>query len=178
MFDHHIAQNLLLICKSLSSLSMQFASNDDVWLGIRKYISGPGVEPGTTAVVRCSTTELFRPIFTVHQVRTTTFLPPKSFFFFLICPVVLKKNFESMLFEQSWIPFTEGCVAPSLVEICPVILEKIKNVKSSRKDGLTNGRQAIWQSHLSFQLRLANSSEKFKLQFVNTYHLFFLISSF
>ena len=94
MFDHNIAHNLLLLCRSLSSLSMQFASNDDVWLEIRKYISGPGVEPGTTAVVRCSTTELFRPIFTVHQVRTTTFLPPKSFFFF---------NLPSGSEEEFWI---------------------------------------------------------------------------
>ena len=27
-------------------------------------------------------------------------------------------------FEQTWIPFTQGCFVPSLVEIGPVILEK------------------------------------------------------
>ena len=27
-------------------------------------------------------------------------------------------------FEQTWIPFTQGCFVPSLVEIGPVVLEK------------------------------------------------------
>ena len=95
----------------------------------------------------------------------------QSFFFFLICPVVLKKIFESMLFEQYWIPFTEGCVVPSLVEICPVILEKIKMWKVYEKTDLqTDDRRS--ENLTSFQLKLANSSEKFKLQSVNTYHFF------
>ena len=41
-----------------------------------KYMVVPGIEPGTPAsLVRCSTTELSRPISTVHLARTTTFLP-------------------------------------------------------------------------------------------------------
>ena len=33
-------------------------------------------------------------------------------------------------FEQTWIPFTQGCFVPSLVEIDPVVLEKkIKMLK-------------------------------------------------
>ena len=27
-------------------------------------------------------------------------------------------------FEQTWIPLIHGCFVPSLVEICPVVLEK------------------------------------------------------
>jgi hypothetical protein len=26
---------------------------------------------------------------------------------------------------KNWIPFTEGCFVPSLIEICPLVLEKI-----------------------------------------------------
>ena len=29
-------------------------------------------------------------------------------------------------FEQTWIPFTQGCFVPSLVEIGPVVLKKMK----------------------------------------------------
>ena len=40
-------------------------------------MAGPGIETGTLAsLVRCSTTELSRPISTVHLARTTTFLSP------------------------------------------------------------------------------------------------------
>jgi hypothetical protein len=28
-------------------------------------------------------------------------------------------------FEQTWIPFTQGCFVQSLIELCPVVLEKI-----------------------------------------------------
>ena len=44
-------------------------------------MAGPGIEPGTPAsLVRCSTTELSRPISTVHLAQTTTFLPPYKVF--------------------------------------------------------------------------------------------------
>ena len=44
-------------------------------------MAGLRIDPGTPAsLVRCSTTELSRPIFMVHLVRTTTFLPPYKVF--------------------------------------------------------------------------------------------------
>ena len=44
-------------------------------------MTGPGIEPGTPAsLVRCSTTELSRPISMVHLARTTTFLSPYKVF--------------------------------------------------------------------------------------------------
>lgn len=33
---------------------------------------------------------------------------------------------RSLLFKQIWIPVTQGCVVISLVEICSVVLEKMK----------------------------------------------------
>ena len=33
-------------------------------------------------------------------------------------------EFIGSSFEQTWIPFTQGCFVPRLVEICPVVLEK------------------------------------------------------
>ena len=40
-------------------------------------------------------------------------------------------------FEQTWIPFTQGCFVPSLAEIGPVVLEKMKMWKIYR---LTDGQ--------------------------------------
>ena len=63
-------------------------------------------------------------------------------------------------FEQIWIPLTQGCFVPRLVEIDPVVQEKMNNVKSLQTDGQTegqtdDGRQVIRKAHLSFQLRWA-----------------------
>ena len=66
------------------------------------------------------------------------------------------------LFEQTWIPFTQGYFVPSLVEIGPVILEKkMKMWKVYRQtDGRTDDRQqVIRKAHLSFQLRWAKNPE-------------------
>ena len=42
-------------------------------------------------------------------------------------------------FEQTWIPFTQGSFVPSLVEIGPVVLEKMKMWKVYRRtDGRTD----------------------------------------
>ena len=34
-------------------------------------------------------------------------------------------EFIDSSFEQTWIPFTQGCFVPSLIEIGPVVLEEI-----------------------------------------------------
>ena len=83
-------------------------------------------------------------------------------------------------FEQTWIPFTQGCFVPSLVEIGPVVLEKKMKMwkvyrqtdrqTDGRTDGQTDaGRQVIRKAHLSFQLRWAKniiySSKEFCIQF-------------
>ena len=61
-------------------------------------------------------------------------------------------------FEQTWIPFTQGCFVPSSVEIGVLVLEKkMKMWKVSRQ---TEGRKAISKAHLSFQLRWANKKNK------------------
>ena len=71
------------------------------------------------------------------------------------------------LFEQTWIPITQGCFVLSLDKIGPVVLEKSKIEKvyrqtdrrtDRRTEGQTNdGRQAIRKAHLSFQLRWAKN---------------------
>ena len=59
-------------------------------------------------------------------------------------------------FELTWIPFTQGCFVPSLVEIGPVVLEKrMKMWKVYRQtyrqmDGQTT---MIRKAHFSYQLR-------------------------
>ena len=56
-------------------------------------------------------------------------------------------------FEQTWIPFTQGCFVPSLVEIGPAVLEKkFKMWKVYRR---TDRQQVIRKAHMSFQLRWA-----------------------
>ena len=81
-----------------------------------------------------------------------------------------KKTFLTLLefigssFEETWIPFTQGCLVPSLVEIGPLVLEKkMKMWEVYRQtDGQTDdGWQVIRKAHLSFQLRWAKN-EKFK----------------
>ena len=77
-------------------------------------------------------------------------------------------EFIGSSFEQTWIPFTQGCFVPSLVEIgpvVPVVLEKkMKMWKVYRQtDGRTDrqidaGRQVIRKAHLSFQLRWAKNN--------------------
>ena len=58
-------------------------------------------------------------------------------------------------FEETWIPFTQGCFVPSFVEIGPVVLEKkMKMWKVYRR---TDGRQVIRKAHLSFQPRWAKN---------------------
>ena len=70
-------------------------------------------------------------------------------------------------FQQTWIPFTQGCFVPSLVDIGPVVLEKklkigkVYRQTDGQTDGQTDdGRQVIRKTHLSFQLRWANKNQK------------------
>ena len=56
-------------------------------------------------------------------------------------------------FEQTWIPFTQGCFVPSLVEIGPVVLEtEDENVKSLQTDGQTDRRRTIGDQKTSLEL--------------------------
>ena len=57
-------------------------------------------------------------------------------------------------FELTWIPFTQGCFVPSLVEIGPVVLEKKSKIGKVYRQ-TDDGRQAIRKAYLSFQLRWA-----------------------
>ena len=85
--------------------------------------------------------------------------------FSLFCNYLpLKKGWGSS-FEQTWIPFTQGCFVPSLVEIGPVVLEKrIKMWQVYRQtNGWTDGRQAIRKAHLSLRLKSANKSGFFSI---------------
>ena len=71
-------------------------------------------------------------------------------------------------FEQTWIPFTQGCFVPSLVEIGPVVLKKKMKMwkvyrqtdgRDRQTDGqIDDGRQVIRKAHLSFQLRRAKNN--------------------
>ena len=91
--------------------------------------------------------------------------------FIEIGPVVLKKKIfkvrQSILsisllpplgirhgpsFEQTWIPITQGCLVPSLVEIRPVVLEKKMKMWKFTDRRTDNGQQVIRKAHLSFQL--------------------------
>ena len=68
----------------------------------------------------------------------------------------LKSNGPSI--EQTGIHFTQGCFVLSLVEISPVVLEKMKilTVKCLQTNGqIEDGRQAIKKNYFGFQLRLA-----------------------
>ena len=45
-------------------------------------------------------------------------------YFRYLCNYLPLAKGRAPLFEQTWIPFTQGCFVPSLVEIGPVVLEK------------------------------------------------------
>ena len=62
-------------------------------------------------------------------------------------------NTEWSLFVKIKVLITQGCFVVSLVEIDPVILEKINMWKVYRHTD--DGQQAIKKAHLSFQLRWA-----------------------
>ena len=70
-------------------------------------------------------------------------------------------------FEQTWIPFTQGCFQSSLVEIGQRFwrrsrkCEKLTDGRTDRQ--MDDGRQVIRIAHLSFQLRWAkNCSGSYK----------------
>ena len=80
-----------------------------------------------------------------------------------IFPISLLSPFRKGLgpsFEQTWIPNTQGCFVPSLVEIGPVVLEKkmkmwkvYRQMDRQRDRQTDDGQQGIRKAHLSFQLR-------------------------
>ena len=59
------------------------------------------------------------------------------------------------LFEQIWIPVTQGCLVLSLVEIGAVVLEKMKmwNIYRQTNGKTDDGQQGIIKAYLRFQLR-------------------------
>ena len=59
-------------------------------------------------------------------------------------------------FAQTWIPFTQGCFAPSLVETGSVVLEKkMKMWKVYNDDNDSDGQILIRKAHLSLLQRWA-----------------------
>ena len=50
------------------------------------------------------------------------FLISSMYFRYLV--IIFLGKWLGPSFEQTWIPFTQGCFVPSLVEIGPVVLEK------------------------------------------------------
>ena len=69
------------------------------------------------------------------------------------------------LFEQTWIPFTQGCSVPCLIEIGPVVLEKkMKMGKVYRwTDRQTDRRRTTCDQKSSLELFSAQVSFKVKL---------------
>ena len=45
--------------------------------------------------------------------------------------------------EHTWTPFTQGWIVPSLVEICPVIVEKKKKMWKVYNNNDDNGQRII-----------------------------------
>ena len=63
--------------------------------------------------------------------------------------ISLLSRFEKMhgpLFEQTWNPFTQECLVWSLVEICPVFLEKKIKMCTVKTTGTTN---KLWSAKLT-----------------------------
>ena len=57
--------------------------------------------------------------------------------------------------EQTWIPFIQSWILPTLVEIGLVLLEKKMNIWKVYRSQTNDGQQAIRKAHLSTQLRWA-----------------------
>ena len=76
-------------------------------------------------------------------------ISPKYFHYFIISLLSSLGKGRGPSFEQTWISFTQGCFVPSLVEIGPVLLEKMKMWKVYRR---TDRQQKIRKAHFSFQL--------------------------
>ena len=97
------------------------------------------------------------------------------------CPVVLEKQIfyirqcislfrnylpvvksVSLFFNELESPFTHGWFVPSMVEIGPVIPEKMKmwELRSLQTEGQTNGRRAIKKAYLNCQLRWAIKNQQ------------------
>ena len=79
---------------------------------------------------------------------------------FKVCICILAISLLSPLekehdpsFEQIWIPITQGCFLPSLVEIGPVVLEKMKMWKFYRRtDRQTDRRRTTGDQESSLEL--------------------------
>ena len=78
---------------------------------------------------------------------------------FTISPLSPLGEERGPAFEQTWIPSTQGCFVPSLVEIGQVILEKKlkmwKVYRRTDRQTTDDRQQVIRKAHLSFQLRWA-----------------------
>ena len=65
-------------------------------------------------------------------------------------------------FEENWIPYTQGCFVPSLVENGQVVLEKKSKLgkvywRTDRQTQTDDGWQVIRYAHLSFQVKWAKN---------------------
>ena len=79
-----------------------------------------------------------------------------SMYFFSISKLYPLGKGQGPSFEQTWIPFTQGCCVPSFVEIGPVVLEKKSKMWKVYRQ-TDDERQAIRKAHLSFQFRWAKN---------------------
>ena len=57
----------------------------------------------------------------------------ERYFIFVISLLSPSRKRCGPLFQETWVPFTQGCFVPSIVEIGPVILEKMKMWKVYRQ---------------------------------------------
>ena len=69
-------------------------------------------------------------------------------------------------FEQTWIPFTQGCFVPSLIKIGPVVLEKEMKMRKVYRLTTDGGWQTIRIAHLSFQFRWAKNHQPVNRSFL------------
>ena len=86
-------------------------------------------------------------------------------------------------FVQTWIPFNQWWIVPSLVEIGPVVLEKLKMWKvydnnNKNTTSTDNGHILIRKAHLSLWLRWAKKDRKIPIMIDKIIKLFFFTSEF
>ena len=95
---------MVLICKPFLLEKGRGPSFWEIWSSFNKNCFVPSLVKISYVVLEKKTFKFYQCIFHFQN-----YLP-------------LEKN--GPLFEQTWIPFTQGCFVPSLVEIGPVVLEK------------------------------------------------------
>ena len=90
-------------------------------------------------------------------------------------------KWAGLSFEQKWIPFTQGCIVPGLVEIDLVVLEKKMECEKFTTMPMTtplptttdNGQILIRKAHLSLLLRWAKNVTAGDTESIKVYGLIF-----